>query len=1689
NGTTGDVFLFVNNKIYTIKLVNSTGQYNLTGLSGGNYTVFAFYNGDMLFDSSYNQTSFSVYKYDNPINITVKDIYVGQIATIKVDFPTDINGRIYVYIDDKEYVYYNRTSLTIYESDLPAGNVTVRVYHDGNEKYYDNNTVAYFNVTKKNMTITIQTADIVVGENATISVIIPADAKGIVLLNVNGTRYFEYANGTVAKFIISGLAKGSYNVTTAYYEGPVYNYANATSSFNVNYVRAYDFNVSASVDNDLNVLVDISLPKDIDGDVYVEINGTNYTASMSKGKDIVIIPGLLSGEYNGTVYLVNDSKYADSKKAFIVDLERVTPTINVEYNHTIYVDDDAIIKVTIDGDATGNITISLNNNNYTEKIENGVATFNITGLAWNTYQFNVTFVGDRKYLPGQKEHTLEVSRIHNYYSNLEIHDIFVGENATITVTFENDTTGTVTLIINGSTHTITLKNGTGSINITGLPVGKHVINATYNGDRKYEPCNRIFEDFHVKKLIDYDFVPSGKTNDTHANITVTLPTDANGHVNITVNGQTYKNIEVKDGKANLTVGGLTSGTEYPVKIDYSGNDKYESASKTITLNSEKTLNYNFTVQGDSIHVGDVANIIIKLPEANDTDYVVVRVQNITNPYNLFVVNGTVNLTVNNNFKEGEYYVTVEYKGNDQFESSTKSTYIYVSKISSFRFDVVTNKPQVGENLTVDIRLPDDTTGNVTVTVSINNTNYTANVTNGTAHVDIPNLPVGVYNTTVYYSGDDKYHSAVKTVEVIVEKIDEYEFSVVPVDIYVGQNETIKIVLPKDIDGNVTIRIYNTSYVNQVINVVNGTGWFNVTGLAQGQYVAYVTLHNDTKYEDDTVFANFKVSLITDYLFDVNVTNPNYVRNNITFSVKLPENATGNVTVTIFGRDYQGVIKNGNATVNITAPYYGTFPYRVSFEQEGKYSLKSQTGSVFISKINVDLNPEYKSPVHVGENVTFKVKLPEDATGTITVITRMVTYTVTLINGSASITVPGYPLAQSYSPSISYSGDDRYNANSTPINLVVNKVSDYNLTVNVSDIYVGQTEAVNITLPADATDDVLIYGNFSQRRYSQAITNGNVAFNIADLPAGTYNITVLYQGYDKYESKNVTKTFTVRKNNSTIDIELVNRTIIVTVPDDATGNVTISISDIKQNVTIVNGKATLDVSNLYPDDYKVNASFAGDERYFANATNKTVTIPQFTDYSIIVTAGNIIVGQNATIIVKLPGDANGYANITVNTTVFRNVEVKDGNAKLNVNTTVVGAVGTYSVTVSFTDKKYALNSNSTTFKVEKIKTILNPSISVDGRNITVVVGINENATGNITIYVDNVPYSREIKGNKATLTLTKLMPGDHLVQSSYAGDTNHSDARTSLSVVPIDKISGYDLIIDLTEIITVDENNNITVIFPEEAYGRVTINYNDEFINAEINTTTHSVTVQLPLLKSGNYTVSVDYVDKLYDYVINSTNFTVIKLNTTLDVKVNNITKDLSEIINISLSNNATGDVLINVNGTVYHTELYLGTASLTLTNLEEGIYNVTVIYDGDDRLYGNVTSVNFTVSRIPLDITINASDIIVGHVLNIKFNMSREITDLVTVQVGKTNYTTFAYKGNGSLDVYDLPVGDYNITIYYGGSEDYLPTSNKTNITVNGKKSSSLNVNVEDITVGENITVYVNATKGINGPVYVTIAG
>ena len=72
-------------------------------------------------------------------------------------------------------------------------------------------------------------------------------------------------------------------------------------------------------------------------------------------------------------------------------------------------------------------------------------------------------------------------------------------------------------------------------------------------------------------------------------------------------------------------------------------------------------------------------------------------------------------------------------------------------------NVSSDEVSQGQNATVTVSLPENATGNVTVTLA-NGTNYTAEVKNGTAAVEIPGLPMGDNAVNVTYSGDSNYAS-------------------------------------------------------------------------------------------------------------------------------------------------------------------------------------------------------------------------------------------------------------------------------------------------------------------------------------------------------------------------------------------------------------------------------------------------------------------------------------------------------------------------------------------------------------------------------------------------------------------------------------------------------------------------------------------------------------------------------------------------------------------------------------------------------------------------------------------------------------------------------------------------------------------------------------------------------------------
>ena len=1688
-GASGTVLVFVNNNKYAVTLKNSTAQLNLTGITGGTYNVFAVYNGDINFNGNDNSTQFTVKKFNSTVLINATDVDYGQTAIIEVKLPSDANGTTIVYVDSTPYEF-TKQPITVSVANLSAGTHTVRVVYDGNDKYLPNSNSTVFKVNKIKITPTITVHNIKVGDNATITVNLngATNATGLVLLTVNGNNYYVYANKTQATLILSGLPYGKYNVTATYLEDDIYYTATTNSSFTVDYVEMNPI-ITSSVDDDLNAIVNVTVPIDVNGDIVIEVNGTNYTAPVVKGKFSVQINGLEGGVYPAVMYFANDTKYHSVTKPFNITLNKIPTRIHIISEH-IEVGDDATITVVVPTDAKGNVTIKINNENYTENVINGSAVFTVQGLTFGNYTIVAVYSGDRKYLSDEEDEVLIVRKVDpNPDSYINVTDIFVGEIATFNITMPSDLTAKINLTVQNKTYVVNITNGFGQINISGLKYGLPVpVHASFLGNDKYLGCERDYTAFSVRRITNYPMNITAVTDSSTANITVNIPSDANGIGYFTIDNRTFT-IKYTNGKSNMTtVTDLIAGQEYVVYAYFDGNEKYTEGDVSRTLNSNKTLNYTFQASGTNILVGQTAYITLYLPNITNGT-VTIKVpgrDGFTVDINETFVNGTYDYPVYN-LAAGSYLCSVTYNGNDMYEASSRYGTIVVSKIyTSPRINF--NTTYVGQNLTIQVTLPSDANG--TVNITINNTRYSANVTNGTAYVIVPaGLRATTYSATLFYSGNEKYNNRTQTFPVIILRVSDDLFNVTPIDIYVGDNETITITLPADIDVNVTVSIPGTDYINKVHKLINGTVTFNVTGLAAGRYNVTASISGSSKYVDSSITRAFTVSTIGDYLFNLHDVATVYVRDNLTFILDLPDDAKGNVTVHIFDEDFTGEVKNGTATITVPTTAQGNYLFTISFEQEGKYNYKSQEGYAFVIKKDVELNPIYNSSVNVDENITITFVLPEDATGNVSVTSRGVTFTAELVNGTANVTLVGYPLSSTYSPSISYTGDDKYNPASGFIIITTHKVSDYNITVEVANITVDDVESVNITVPSDATEDVLVSGNFSNNTFSVKLTNGTATLDISDLPAGTYYINVRYQGYQKYADKNVTKIFRVDKVVPPISIEFTNNdTLTVKLPSLANGIANITIGDNPTvQIDIVNGVGSLNVSYLRPGSYFVNATFLGGVRYLENSTNITITIPKIEDYVLPIKVDDITVYENATIVVIVPEYATGNVNITIDGGEVIEVPIINGTATYDADGL---KVGNHTVIATYEGDEYVFKTNSTNFTVSKVNTVLKDDVKYNATSLTVNLTLTETVTGNVTITIDGKPYNYyNIDSNKINL-IVPTIPGTHIIAIKYSGDENHtvaSDFRT----IEISKIKDYNLTVNATPVITVIDNNVVTVTISKGIEGEITLYINGEEYDeyAIINSTTGKATLTLDRLPSGNYTLVAVFSSNVYDRVENSTTFEVIKLNTTISVNVTNITKDLTEVINVTLNENATGYVEIFINDVTFRVPVINGTAVLTRSNLVDKDYPIVVTYLGDDYYNTNKTTAQFTVSKIPVNITIKCNDIVIGQEANFTIETSRNITDQVTVRIDNRNYTAVVYNGKGNLIVLGQNVGTHNVTVFYAGDKDYLPANDTINVTVHDRLPTSISVNVTNITVGEKVTIYINVTGAQNGTVRIYMLG
>ncbi|MDR2830357.1 MAG: hypothetical protein LBB45_04880, partial [Methanobrevibacter sp.] len=117
---------------------------------------------------------------------------------------------------------------------------------------------------------------------------------------------------------------------------------------------------------------------------------------------------------------------------------------------------------------------------------------------------------------------------------------------------------------------------------------------------------------------------------------------------------------------------------------------------------------------------------------------------------------------------GVYNLTIEYLGNDTYNSTIASKDITVDKQNTFiGLDNVKTPLKAGDKLSGIINLTNGNGVGVSLTnleIFINNTSIANTTTDGNGLIDLSNLNyifkvVGVYNLTVKYAGNDTYISS------------------------------------------------------------------------------------------------------------------------------------------------------------------------------------------------------------------------------------------------------------------------------------------------------------------------------------------------------------------------------------------------------------------------------------------------------------------------------------------------------------------------------------------------------------------------------------------------------------------------------------------------------------------------------------------------------------------------------------------------------------------------------------------------------------------------------------------------------------------------------------------------------------------------------------------------------------------
>ena len=752
---TGNVTVIINDKKYSINLVNGSTNLTVSDLTPGNYTIKIIYEGDADYAKVFYYCNYTVNKHPTTLNITAPEVKIGQKGELIINLePKGSQTQGYLYINGELkqiiYIYAGKTTIPLKNFAVGEYNLTVVLW---DSKYYESsNASTIFKVSKFDTNLTINVDDVKSGEDATATITVnPDNLRGEAILCVNGVNTTIFLKSEVTNITMHNLTSGSYNVTVYYPGDSKYAPSNATTTFKV--LRdSCNLTVNITYNDDLTGIITVKTnPNTCTGEIGAYINNEFYKLNLTNGTAVFNVNFTKGSNYIYVLYL-GDKQFESASWNTTLNITSIDFILSGE-NLTIKEQDNSLYHFNLtDTDGApyvyAKVEINIDNKNYTVMTNSkGLGYLNLN-LKAGEYILKATFNG----------FTVENKIIVKPADlNIDIKDILAGETEVITANLPANATGNITFIVDGKTYNKTLKNGAASVEIANLGLGKHSLKVIYSGDSNYINNTKEVE-FNIKNSLSSITINSIKDGIYGESITITanITRGADGNITFTIDSDS-KTVEIVNGVAKVTFNKVNAGDK-TVKATYNGNNIYQGSSdskefKIAKAPSNISITTSEIVEGQNVRIWAIVN-------DDATGNVTFRILGLYSPRNKTISNGNASWLISP-LTSGSYTINAYYNGDNNYLSSNTTTVISLNQTVSvlkvnvevYEDDMVVTailKTQDGQLITGDVAL------------EINTKFYKIVVVDGIGVRSIEKPSVGKYTYSATYKGTDKISRAVDT---------------------------------------------------------------------------------------------------------------------------------------------------------------------------------------------------------------------------------------------------------------------------------------------------------------------------------------------------------------------------------------------------------------------------------------------------------------------------------------------------------------------------------------------------------------------------------------------------------------------------------------------------------------------------------------------------------------------------------------------------------------------------------------------------------------------------------------------------------------------------------------------------------------------------------------------------------------